>query len=100
MLCRGRVYVGSFIARLGSEVDQVPRTSTASPAARLKLDHRQAVDNNRHFEGRLEKFQGRTSDTGFKRGQPQVAEEDGCDGGEKIEIEFANVEKANLVPEL
>jgi len=68
--------------------------------SRIKLTTRQPVNNNRHFEGRLE---------GFENGRltldPTVASKKsrkkmGDTAGQKIEIEFANVEKANLVPEI
>jgi ribosome maturation factor RimP len=64
----------------------------------VKLSTRQEVNGNRHFEGRLEAFHDGwiTLDVGGARkkkmrpaeGEPQ-----------KLEIDFANVEKANLVPE-
>jgi ribosome maturation factor RimP len=65
---------------------------------RVKLTTREAINGNRHFEGRLESFrEGRLildlSEARKKRrpvtGTPQ-----------KLEIELANVEKANLVPEI
>ncbi len=78
--------------------------------SRMKLMTRQPLNNNRHFEGRLESFaDGRlTLDLSVashksrrkmglgKNGPGKTA------GGQeqKIEIEFANVEKANLVPEI
>ena len=68
--------------------------------SRVKLTTREPVNNNRHFEGTAGKFRGRTADARFERGEPQVAQEDGRGAGEEIEIEFANVEKANLVPEI
>jgi ribosome maturation factor RimP len=62
---------------------------------------RQPLNGNQHFEGRLESFQdGRltldlsaASKKSRKRMGPQTT-------GQKLEIEFANVEKANLVPEI
>lgn len=66
--------------------------------SRVKLMTREPVNGNRHFEGRLESFRhGRLtlnlSDARKKRrpeaGAPQT-----------LDIELANVEKANLVPEI
>jgi ribosome maturation factor RimP len=70
--------------------------------SRVRVMTRQPVNNNRHFEGRLEALRdGRltldlsvASKTSRKKMSAAVA------AGEKIEIEFANVEKANLVPEI
>jgi len=66
--------------------------------SRVKLTTQQPVNGNRHFEGRLESFQdGRLTldlSAGRKKSRPeQVATE-------KLEIDLANVEKANLVPEI
>ena len=71
--------------------------------SRVKLTTRQPLNDNRHFEGRLESFQaGRlmldlsaASKKSRKKMAAAVAEQ-----GQKIGIEFANVEKANLVPEI
>jgi len=66
--------------------------------SRVKLTTRMPVNGNRHFEGRLEHFEsGRlTLDLSEARRKHRPAE------GEprKLELELANVEKANLVPEL
>jgi ribosome maturation factor RimP len=68
--------------------------------SRVKLMTREPVNGNRHFEGRLQRFEdGRltlemiTSKKKPKPGHP-------IPPGEKIEIDLANVEKANLVPEI
>jgi len=68
--------------------------------SRLKLTTRQAVNNNHHFEGRLERFEdGRlTLDLGVASHKSRKKMGDAA--GQKIDIEFANVEKANLVPEI
>jgi ribosome maturation factor RimP len=66
--------------------------------SRLKLMTRQPVNGNRHLEGRLQSFQdGKLTleITGKKKPKPGHAV-----AGERIEIDFANVEKANLVPEI
>ncbi len=67
--------------------------------SRVKLMTRKPVNGNRHFEGRLKSFQeGRlTLETisGKKKPKPGHAHP-----GQKIEIDLANVEKANVVPEI
>ena len=66
--------------------------------SRVKLTTRQPVNGNHHFEGRLESFQqGRlTLDVNAARKKPRP----GSAAPHKLEIELANVEKANLVPEI
>jgi ribosome maturation factor RimP len=70
--------------------------------SRVKLTTREPVSGNRHFEGRLESFrEGRiilelgSRPASGKRGKPLSAAE-----AQRLEIDLANVEKANLVPEL
>ncbi|MGA7909319.1 MAG: ribosome maturation factor RimP [Candidatus Sulfotelmatobacter sp.] len=69
--------------------------------SRVRLLTRQPVNNNRHFEGRLESFRdGRLLldlSVASKKSRKKMA---AAGTGEKIEIDFANVEKANLVPEI
>jgi ribosome maturation factor RimP len=66
---------------------------------RIKVMTREPVNGNRHFEGRLESFtDGRLLLevlTGKKKPKPGHAHP-----GQKVEIDVANVEKANLVPEI
>jgi ribosome maturation factor RimP len=66
--------------------------------SRVKLTTRNPVAGNRHFEGRLESFQnGRLTldlSTARKKFRPV------SDAAQKLDIELANVEKANLVPEI
>ena len=66
--------------------------------SKVKLTTRNPVEGNRHFEGRLESFQdGRLTldlSTARKKFRPAG------DAAQKLDIEFANVEKANLVPEI
>src|SRR5689334_15687237 len=66
--------------------------------SRVKLTTRVPVNGNRHFEGRLEHFEaGRlTLDLTEARRKHRPAE----GAPQKLELELANVEKANLVPEL
>ncbi len=66
--------------------------------SRVKLTTRDAVNGNRHFEGRLQSFQdGRlTLDLSAARKKFRPASE----AAQKLDIELANVERANLVPEI
>jgi ribosome maturation factor RimP len=68
--------------------------------SRLKLTTRQPVDNNRHFEGRLESFKDGRLTLDLSVASHKSRKKMGAVAGAKIEIEFANVEKANLVPEI
>jgi len=70
--------------------------------SRLKLSTRQpvGVNNNRHFEGRLESFKDGRLTLDLSVASHKSRKKMGTVAGEKIEIEFANVEKANLVPEI
>jgi ribosome maturation factor RimP len=69
--------------------------------SRVRLMTRQPVNNNRHFEGRLESFRdGHLKldlSVASKKSRKKMA---AAGSAEKIEIDFANVEKANLVPEI
>jgi len=64
--------------------------------SRVKLMTREPIAGNRHFEGRLENFDGNRisleSSPGKKKGKPQE--------NRKVEIDLANVDRANLVPEI
>ena len=73
---------------------------TRFTGSRLKLTTRQPVDNNRHFEGRLESFRDGRLTLDLSVASHKSRKKMGAAAGEKIEIDFANVEKANLVPEL
>jgi ribosome maturation factor RimP len=66
--------------------------------SRVKLTTKDPVNGNRHFEGRLEQFQGGrlTLDLAEARRKFRPADR----AQEKLEIELANVERANLVPEI
>lgn len=67
--------------------------------SRVKLITREPVNGNRYFEGRLKSFQeGRLTlemVAGKKKPKPGHTQP-----GHVVEIELANVEKANLVPEV
>src|SRR5437016_11077009 len=66
--------------------------------SRIKLTTKEPVNGNRHFEGRLEHYDsGRlTLDLAQARKKMRVS----SDAPQKLEIELANLEKANLVPEI
>ena len=66
---------------------------------RVKLTTREPVNNNRHFEGKLESFEAGKllldlSAARKKKMRPKEG------AAAKVEIELGNVEKANLVPEI
>jgi ribosome maturation factor RimP len=73
---------------------------TRFTGSRMKLMTRQPVNNNRHFEGRLESFQDGRLTLDLSVASHKSRKKMGDAAGKKIEIEFANVEKANLVPEI
>jgi len=82
-----------------------PREFERFVGSRMKLTTRNPVNGNRYFEGRLESFHdGRlTLDLSVASHKSRLKMKMGAAGGEqgqKIGIEFANVEKANLVPEI
>jgi ribosome maturation factor RimP len=69
---------------------------------RMKVTTKNPVNNNRYFEGRLESFRGGclTLDLSVASKKSRKKMGTAAGAGLKIEIEFANVEKANLVPEI
>jgi ribosome maturation factor RimP len=73
---------------------------TRFTGSRLKLTTRQPVNSNRHFEGRLESFQDGRLTLDLSVASHKSRKKMGDAAGQKIEIDFANVEKANLVPEI
>ena len=73
---------------------------TRFTGSRMKLTTRQPVNNNRHFEGRLESFQDGRLTLDLSVASHKSRKKMGETAGQKIEIDFANVEKANLVPEI
>jgi ribosome maturation factor RimP len=65
----------------------------------MKLTTREPVNNNRHFEGKLESFENGNllldlSAARKKKMRPKENE------SARVAIELGNVEKANLVPEI
>lgn len=66
--------------------------------SRLKVMTHDPVNGNRHFEGRLLSFEtGKLMLETIPKKKPKPGH---AVPGEKIEIDLANVEKANLVPEI
>jgi ribosome maturation factor RimP len=71
--------------------------------SRVKLTLRQPVNNNRYFEGRLESFRDGLLMLDLSVASHKSRRKMGAasaEPGQKIGIVFANVEKANLVPEI
>ena len=66
--------------------------------SRIKLTTKEPVNGNRHFEGRLEHYESGllTLDLAQARKKARAS----SDAPQKLEIELANLEKANLVPEI
>ena len=67
--------------------------------SRIKVMTREPVNGNRHFEGRLQSFEdGKLLlEILSEKKKPKPGH---AHPGQKIEIDLANVEKANLVPEI
>jgi ribosome maturation factor RimP len=66
--------------------------------SKVKLMTREPVNGNRHFEGRLESFRdGRLT---LDLSEARRKHRPGAGSPQKLEIDLANVEKANLVPEI
>jgi ribosome maturation factor RimP len=64
---------------------------------RMKLTTREPVNNNRYFEGKLESFENGKLLLDLSAARRKMRPKDGA---ASVEIELANVEKANLVPEI
>jgi len=64
--------------------------------SRVKLTTCNPVNGQRHFVGRLEAFQDGRLTLDLGRGRERAENP----GAARLEIELANVEKANLVPEI
>jgi len=65
---------------------------------RVKLKTRQPVNNNRFFEGKLESFENGKLLLDLSAARRKARPKEG--EAAKVEIEFGNVETANLVPEI
>jgi len=68
--------------------------------SRMKVTTKQPLNNNRFFEGRLKGFQDGRLTLDLSVASKKSRKRMGAAAEQKIEIEFANVEKANLVPEI
>jgi ribosome maturation factor RimP len=64
----------------------------------VKVTTRQPVNGNRHFEGRLDSFGDGHLTLQLNAARKKRREAEGTQ--QRLEIELANVEKANLVPEI
>ena len=65
---------------------------------RVKLMTREPVNNNRHFEGKLESYENGKLVLDLAVARRKMRPKD--DAAAKVEIGLGNVEKANLVPEI
>jgi len=73
--------------------------------SRVKLTTKDPVNGNRHFEGRLEHFEGGRLTLDLAEARKKFRPKKNAGGApapheHKLEIDLANVEKANLVPEI
>jgi ribosome maturation factor RimP len=66
--------------------------------SRIKLTTKEPVNGNRHFEGRLEHYESGRLTLDLTQARKKVRTS--SDAPQKLEIELANLEKANLVPEI
>jgi len=68
--------------------------------SRIKLTTRNPMNGSRHFEGKLEEFKdGRLTLDTSKAENSSRAKKQETRESVKLEIEFSNIEKANLVPD-
>ncbi len=74
-----------------------PKDFERFTGSRVKLTTRDPVNGNRHFEGTLEKFESGRLTIILNNSRKKSRTQDPLSG--PLEIELANVEKANLVPE-
>jgi ribosome maturation factor RimP len=79
-----------------------PKDFERFTGSRMKLKTRQPVNHNQYFEGRLETFRDGRLVLDLSVASKKSRKKMGAAAAEqqKIEIDFANVEKANLVPEI
>jgi ribosome maturation factor RimP len=66
----------------------------------VKLTTREPVGGNKHFEGRLEAFSDGKLTLDLSAGSRKARRKLGAVAEQNVKIELANVEKANLVPEI
>ena len=80
-----------------------PADFTRFTGSLVKLQTFSAVDKNRHFQGRLTAFDGQTATLDLsaikQKGKPKKAAGTKT-AAQTAEIAFANIEKANLIPEI
>jgi len=80
-----------------------PADFTRFTGSLVKLQTFTAVENNRHFQGRLTAFDGTTLTldlSAVKQKGKQKRSPGKAAANQQVEIAFTNVEKANLIPEL
>ncbi len=65
----------------------------------VKLTTHTPLEGNRHFEGRLERFQDGRLTLQIERSKREKRRHPESSAPQTVEIELGNVEKANLVPE-
>ncbi|MFZ3263452.1 MAG: ribosome maturation factor RimP [Terriglobales bacterium] len=92
---------GSYVLEVSSPGLDRKLTSAADferfRGHRIKLTTREPVNNNRHFEGKLERFEDGKLLLDLSAARRKMRPKDGAPA---VEIELTNVEKANLVPEI
>ena len=80
-----------------------PADYTRFTGSLVKLQTFSAVDKNRYFQGRLTAFDGQTATLDLsaikQKGKPKKAAGTKT-AAQTAEIAFANIEKANLIPEI
>jgi ribosome maturation factor RimP len=93
---------GSYILEVSSPgLDRAlrrPADYERFTGSRVKLTTHAPIAGNRFFEGRLESFQQGRLTLNLAEARKKNRPKPGSD--QKIEIDLANVEKANLVPEI
>lgn len=66
----------------------------------VKLMTREPVNNNRHFQGRLQSFANGRLTLDVAQMSKTKQKKMGIGQAQQVEIEFANIERANLMPEI
>jgi ribosome maturation factor RimP len=75
-----------------------PADWTRFQGSLVKLSTFDPINNNRHFEGRLTKFEGEKVTIDLAETQSKKKQK--AQGTGEVVIDFKNIEKANLVPEI
>ena len=89
---------GAPAAGGGYDKKMVETINKVKVGSRVKLTTKDPLNGNRHFEGRLEHFASGRLTLDLAEARKKFRPKD--DAPQKLEIELANVEKANLVPEI